>query len=106
MALRPLRWLGSSRAAVRAFPANARRDAGYQLYRVQEGHEPSDWKPMRSVGAGVREIRIHADGEYRVLYLATRPDAVYVLHAFAKKRQTTPRLVLDLARARLKELLR
>jgi phage-related protein len=106
VALKPVRWLGNARAAVRAFPSNARRDAGYQLYRVQEGHDPSDWRPMTSVGAGVREIRIHADGEYRVLYLATRPDAVYVLHAFAKKRQATPKLAIDLARARLKELLR
>jgi len=106
MALKLLRWLGGSRAAARAFPANARRDAGYQLYRVQAGHEPSDWKAMPHVGAGVREIRIHADGEYRVLYLATRPEAVYVLHAFTKKRQRTPQLDMDLARARLKELLR
>ena len=106
MALKPLRWLGNARAVVRAFPPNARRDAGYQLYRVQAGHQPSDWKTMTSVGAGVREIRIHADGEYRVLYLATRPEAVYVLHAFGKKRQRTPKLDVDLARARLKELLR
>jgi phage-related protein len=104
--LRPLRWLGNARAAVRAFPLNARRDAGYQLYRVQQGHDPSDWKPMPRGGAGVREIRIHADGEYRVLYLATRPDAVYVLHAFVKKRQATPNLDIDLSRARLRELLR
>jgi len=73
---------------------------------VQQGHDPSDWKPMPRVGAGVREIRIHADGEYRVLYLATRPDAVYVLHAFVKKRQATPKLDIDLAQARLRELLR
>jgi len=106
MALKPLRWLGNARAVVRTFPPNARRDAGYQLYRVQAGHQPSDWKPMTSVGTGVREIRIHADGEYRVLYLATRPEAVYVLNAFAKKRQGTPKLDVDLARARLKELLR
>ena len=106
MALKPVRWLGNTRAAVRAFPLHARRDAGYQLYRVQLGHDPSDWKPMPRVGAGVREIRIHADGEYRVLYLATRPDAVYVLHAFVKKRQATPKLDIDLGRARLRELLR
>jgi phage-related protein len=62
------------------------RDAGYQFYRVQGGHD--------------------ADGEYRVLYLATRPEAVYVLHAFGKKRQGTPTLAVDLAQARLKELLR
>ena len=53
----------------------------------------------------MREIRVHADGEYRVLYLATLPEAVYVLHAFAKKHQATARLDLDLARARLKEFL-
>jgi phage-related protein len=106
MALKPLRWLGNARAAVRAFPLNARRDAGYQLYRVQQSHDPTDWKPMPRVGAGVREIRIHADGEYRVLYLATRPEAVYVLHAFVKKRQATAKLDIDLARARLRELLR
>jgi phage-related protein len=97
---------GSSRAAVRAFPPNARRNAGYQLYRVQAGHDPSDWKPMAQVGPGVREIRIRGDGEYRVLYLATRPEAVYVLHAFAKKSRHTRSLDLDLARTRLKELLR
>ena len=106
MVLKPVRWVGNARGAVRAFPLNARRDAGYQLYRVQQGHDPSDWKPMPRVGAGVREIRIHADGEYRVLYLATRPEAVYVLHGFVKKRQATPKLEIDLARARLKELLR
>jgi len=106
VALKPLRWLGNSRTVVRAFPPNARRDAGYQLYRVQDGHDPSDWKPMPRIGAGVREIRVHAAGEYRVLYLATRPEAVYVLHAFAKKRQATARLDVDLARARLMELLR
>jgi len=46
----------------------------------------------------------HGNEEYRVLYLATRPEAVYVLHAFGKKRQGTPKLDVNLARARLKEL--
>ena len=73
---------------------------------MQTGQDPSDWKPLSRVGVGVREIRIHADGAYRVLYLATRPEAVYVLHAFVKKRQATPKPDLDLARARLGELLR
>lgn len=104
MVLKPLRWLGNSRAAVRAFPPNARRDAGYQLYRVQGGHDPSDWKPMAHVGPGVREIRVHADGAYRVLYLATRAEAVYVLHAFAKKSRRTRNVDVHLARGRLKAL--
>src|SRR5207245_1563427 len=53
MALKRVRWLGNARAVMRAFPPNARREAGYQLYRVQAGHQPSDWKPMTRAGAGV-----------------------------------------------------
>ena len=48
----------SGLSALRAFPADARRDAGFELRRVQQGLDPDDWKPMRSIGPGVREIRI------------------------------------------------
>jgi phage-related protein len=82
-------WLGSSRADLRAFPALARRLAGFQLRRVQQGLDPQDWKSMQTVGPGVREIRIHVAGAYRVFYLATRPEAIYVLHAFEKKTRKT-----------------
>jgi phage-related protein len=62
-----------------------------------------DWKPMSSVGPGVREIRIREpSGAFRVMYLATRPEAVYVLHCFQKKSQQTSLQDLALAKARLK----
>lgn len=51
-------WMGSSKDDLIAFPPDARREAGYQLDRVQRGDEPEDWKPMSTVGASVREIRI------------------------------------------------
>ncbi len=86
---KPLIWLASSRRDLRAFPALARRLAGFQLRRVQQGLDPDDWKPMRMVGPGVREIRIHIAGAHRVFYLATRAEAIYVLHAFEKKTQKT-----------------
>jgi phage-related protein len=86
---KPLIWLGSSRRDLRAFPALARRLAGFQLRRVQQGLDPDDWKPMRMVGPGVREIRIYIAGAHRVFYLATRAEAIYVLHAFEKKTQKT-----------------
>src|SRR5262245_32935844 len=82
-------WLGSSRGDLRAFPALARRLAGFQLRRVQQGLDPDDWKPMQTVGPGVREIRIHIGGAFRVFYVATRAEAIYVLHAFEKKTQKT-----------------
>jgi phage-related protein len=73
-------WLGSSRRDLRAFPVLARRLTGFQLRRVEQGLEPDDWKSMPTVRTGVREIRIHIGGAHRVFYLATRAEAIYVLH--------------------------
>ena len=98
-------FLGDSRKQILKFSTDSRREAGYQLGKVQEGLEPTDWKPMSSIGPGVKEIRLHVDGEYRVIYLATLPDAVYVLHAFQKKTQRTPKPDIDLAKQRLNQLL-
>lgn len=102
---RALAWVGSSRDDLRSFPEEARRRAGYQLRLVQEGLEPSDWKPMPSVGVGVREIRIHTGLEHRVLYVASFAEAVYVLHAFEKRSRRTSRADLTLARWRYRQLL-
>jgi phage-related protein len=103
--MKEVKWHGSSRSDVDAFPKHVRREAGYQLFQVQTGEEPSDWKPMTSIGPGVREIRIRqASGAYRVIYLATIGDAVHVLHAFQKKTQATAKRDIDLAKARLRQI--
>src|SRR5262245_7237965 len=95
---KPIAFLGDSLDRLRAFPEGVRRNAGYQLDRVQRGLEPDDWKPMAAIGTGVREIRIRdAAGAFRVIYLATREEAIYVLHALQKKTQATPRRDLALA---------
>ena len=92
---------------MRKFPEQARREAGYQLDKVQSGQDPNDWKPMPSVGAGVKEIRIADDtGAFRVIYLAKLADAVHVLHCFQKKTQQTSKKDIELARKRFKDLMR
>ena len=96
-----LYFVGSALSDLRAFPRDVRRDAGYQLYRVQQGLEPSDWKPMPRIERGVREIRIHHGGEYRIIYVTKYSNAIYVLHAFTKKTQKTRKQDLELARQRL-----
>ena len=101
MTVRPIYWVGSSCNDLRRFPDRTRRRAGYELYLVQRGLEPSDWKPVPSVGAGVREIRIHTGTEHRVFYLAKFAERVYVLHAFEKRSRKTPQADVKLARARL-----
>jgi phage-related protein len=107
MALKRVRFHGDSLDRIRDFPGGARQDAGYELYQVQSGRDPSDWKPMSTIGAGVCEIRIRdAAGAYRVIYIATWADAVHVLHAFEKKTQKTARRDLELATARLRQLKR
>ena len=59
---------------------------------------------MPDVGSGVREIRIHVLGEWRVLYVARSADAVYVLHAFRKKTEKTRREDIELARHRYRQI--
>jgi len=99
---KPLYFVGSALEDLRAFPRAPRREAGYQLDRVQYGLEPSDWKPMTTVGGGVREIRIRHEGQYRVIYVAKIDNAVHVLHAFQKKTQKTRKQDIEIARRRLK----
>ena len=102
--VKPLRSVGSSLDDLRGFPAEARRDAGFELYTVQRGLMPSDFKPLPHVGQGAYEIRIHALGEWRMIYLAKFDEAIYVLHAFQKKTSRTRKEDLDLAARRYQQV--
>lgn len=96
-----IRWVGSSYADLLAFPVDPRRQAGFQLGRVQAGLDPIDWKPFDDVGAGTKEIRIKdRDGIYRVMYVAKFEEAIYVLHCFQKKTQSTTKQDKTIAEAR------
>lgn len=102
---KPLIWLGDSLDAIKTFSVEARKEAGHELGQVQEGREPSDWKPIEAVGAGVKEIRIRVEKAYRVLYVAKFAEAVYVLHGFEKKSRKTAKADIDLANARYRQLM-
>lgn len=103
--MKPIEFAGDSLARVRDFPSTVRRAVGYQLDRVQRGLEADDWKPIQSVGSGVRELRIRdRAGAFRVIYLATLPDRIVVLHAFQKKTQRTAKPDIDVAAKRFREL--
>jgi phage-related protein len=93
-------WIGASRDDVRRFPREARRKAGLELRAVQRGQEPTDFRPIPSVGSGVYEIRIHVHGAYRVFYVAKFEEAIYVLHAFQKKAQKTAKHDIEIGRQR------
>jgi len=102
--MKPLKFTGSSEDDLAAFPREAKQASGFQLFRVQAGLMPADWKPMLNVGVGAYEIRVHVLGEWRVIYVAKFSDAVYVLHAFQKKTQQTRKEDIELAAARYKQL--
>ena len=106
MSAKPVRWTSSTLEDLRDFPRNAQRGVGHQLWQVQQGLDPEDWKPMPSVGPGVREIRVHTGLEHRVIYVAKFSEAVYVLHLFEKRSQKIRRKDLDLAKARLEQVIR
>lgn len=105
--IKPVEFLGSALADLRSFSNVARRMAGFQLDRIQRGLDPEDWKPMKTVGLGVSEIRIRApDGAWRVIYVAKFADTVFVLHCFQKKSGKTRAADIVLARNRYRDLLK
>ncbi|MGQ3127356.1 type II toxin-antitoxin system RelE/ParE family toxin [Variovorax sp.] len=102
---KPLKFVGRSLDEIKGFPSDVRQDAGFNLDLIQNGKNPSDWKPLKGVGRGVREIRLWDDsGTYRVIYVANLKDAVYVLGAFKKTTQKTENVHLDLVKTRFKQI--
>jgi phage-related protein len=100
--VKKLKFMGDSQAALAGFPLDVRRYAGFELWQVQLGLMPSDFKPMPTVGAGAYEIRIKLAGQWRVIYVAKQLDAVYVLHCFHKTTAQTAKPDVDLASKRYK----
>ncbi len=103
--MKHIKWLGDTHKTVKEYPVNVRQEIGYNLDKVQRGLEPFDWKPMTSIGQGVKEIRVHEENEYRVLYVAKFEEAVYVLHTFVKKTQQTSQKDIALGKQRYTEML-
>lgn len=102
--MKTLQFIGSSQEDLASFPDLARKQAGFELWQVQLGLMPSDFKPMPTVGAGAYEVRIKIGTQWRVIYVANRGDAVYVLHAFQKTTQKTAKRDIDLAASRYKQI--
>jgi phage-related protein len=99
--MKQLIFVGTAREDLAAFSEPARRVAGYGLFMVQAGRQPVDFKPLPDIGSGVHEIRVRDRASaFRVIYVAKFEDAVYVLHAFQKKRRKTSPLDIELAKRR------
>ena len=102
--MKPVRFVGSSKEDLSAFPVSAKARAGHELFMLQAGREPLDWKPISEVGPGANEIRVRDEaGAFRIVYVAKFGDAIYVLHAFQKKEQKTALADIKLAERRYRE---
>jgi phage-related protein len=97
-------FVAGSKRRLKSFPDEARTDAGHQLWLVQQGRDPDDWRPMQTIGTGAREIRIHKPHEHRVIYVARFEECVYVLHAFEKKTRQTAQHDIEIARVAYAEV--
>ncbi len=105
--LKPVVWIGSAKADLRAFPEEVKDSLGFALYVAQQGGKHASAKPLRGFsGAGVLEIvEDHRGDTYRAVYTVRLAGRVYVLHAFQKKAKrgiATPQKDIDLIRARLR----
>jgi len=96
-------WLGDSLSVLQAFPKSVRIDLGSDLRRLQIGELPKDFKPMKTVGSGVRELRARdSNNQYRTMYVIRMGTKIVVLHSFTKKSRTTPKADIETAKQRLR----
>jgi phage-related protein len=98
-------WEGDSKEVISSFPEEARQNLGFQLRLLQQGQQPTDYRPMSTVGPGVFELRDQDERAwYRVIYLSRIRDVVHVLHCFQKKSRETPVREINTARQRFKSV--
>src|SRR5713101_1591194 len=85
--LKPVRWVGSSRRDLKTFPRQVQRDMGQALYAAQCGEEYPSVKALKGFGGrAVLEIVASHEGDtYRAVYTVRFQEAIYMLHAFQKK---------------------
>jgi len=58
----------------------------------------------RPMGGGLYELRVRGRQEVRIFYIFAKGSTIYLLHAFQKKSQETPKKELALARQRQTEI--
>jgi phage-related protein len=96
-------WEGDSKEVISSFPDAVRSNLGFDLRLLQEGQQPTDYRPMSSVGPGVFELRDQDERAwYRVIYLSRVHGVIHVLHCFEKRSRETPMREINTARQRLK----
>lgn len=105
--IKPVVWIGSTKADLTSFPEDVKDGIGYALYIAQRGGKHADTKALRGFGgAGILEIvEDHAGDTYRAVYTVRLAGRIYVLHVFQKKSKTgikTPKPEIELIRSRLK----
>ncbi len=104
--LKEVLWLGDSKAVVSTFSSATKEDLGFQLYELQMGRTPKRSRPMKSIGAGVFELKEQDHhGWYRVIYTLQVKNKIYILHSFKKQSAKTSKPDLELAKKRLKSIL-
>ena len=106
--MKEVAWVGNSQDEAQKLPKSIRKALGFQIYLLQEGLDPDDFKSMPSVGKGVYEIRVRNDlgqNTGRCFYVAKFEGKIFILHAFEKKQQTTPRHNIEMGKKRYSELM-
>ena len=101
--LASIAWEGDSREVLKAFPEAVRENFGFELWQLQQGERPRDYRPLPSIGPGVFELRDQDERTwYRVVYLSRIADVIYVLHCFEKKSREMPKKEFEKAKQRFK----
>jgi phage-related protein len=104
---KPLKWIGSSKEDLKAFPRDVQKPMGHALHLAQINLKAPNAKPLRGFGGAntLEVVEDHDGSTYRAVYTVKFQGIVYVLHAFQKKSKkgiATPKHEIDLIEKRLK----
>ena len=107
--LKHIGWVGGSKKEILALDDVARKELGFQLYKLQKGKDPDDFKPMPSVGKGVYEIRTRDENnknKVRCFYVTKIEGAIFVLYVFVKQTKKTGIADIEMGKKRYQLLKR
>lgn len=100
---KPLVWLNGE-VKTPPFSLEARRETGFRLRRVQQGHVISmpAARPMPAIGPRCYELRVRdkeAEKHWRIIYRMD-DDAIVIADVFAKRSRTTPHHIIERCKKR------
>jgi phage-related protein len=104
--IKEIEWVGSSYKDLKNMPATIQDDIGFILWRIQEGKDHFNLRPLKGFRGVLEIISDYQTDTYRTVSAVKLGNKIYVLHVFKKKSKrgiAIPKEDIAVIRTRLQE---